>query len=133
MSSIRNKLVETTGMSVYPPPFVDTVDRFQGLERDLMIASYTVADRDFVRAEEEFILNPRRFNVTLTRARSKFVMFISDAIIQHLPTDAEVARDAAHIQLFVEDYCSGVNERIELPFLDNGSVINIPCRLKGVV
>jgi len=133
MSSIRNKLVETTGMSVNPPPFVDTVDRFQGLERDLMIASYTVADRDFVRAEEEFILNPRRFNVTLTRARSKFVMFISDAIIQHLPTDAEVARDAAHIQLFVEDYCSGVNERIELPFLDNGSVMNIPCRLKGVV
>lgn len=131
MSSIRNKLVEAAGMPMNPPPFVDTVDRFQGLERDLMIASYTVADRDFVRAEEEFILNPRRFNVTLTRARSKFVMFVSDAIIQHLPTDADIARDAAHIQLFVENYCSTVDERIDLPFLENGSLVNVRCRLRG--
>ncbi len=131
MSNIRNRLVEAAGMPMNPPPFVDTVDRFQGLERDLMIASYTVADRDFVRSEEEFILNPRRFNVTLTRARSKFIMFVSDAIIQHLPSDAEVARDAAHIQLFVESYCSDFNEKIELPFFDNGSMSLISCRLKG--
>ena len=54
-----------------------------------------MADRDFVRSEEEFILNPRRFNVTLTRARSKFVMFVSDAIVQHLPTDVKIAEVAA--------------------------------------
>lgn len=133
LSNIRNRLVEAAGMPMNPPPFVDTVDRFQGLERDLMIASYTVADRDFVRAEEEFILNPRRFNVTLTRARSKFVMFVSDAIIQHLPSDANIARDAAHIQLFVENYCSHINEAIELPFLENGSVSYIRCRLRGAI
>jgi hypothetical protein len=89
MATIRNLLVEAAGMPMDPPPFVDTVDRFQGQERDLMIASYVVADRDFVASEAAFILNPRRFNVTLTRARSKFIMFVSEAILHHLPSDAE--------------------------------------------
>src|SRR5262249_13886544 len=50
MSSIRNLLIDAAGLPSEPPPAVDTVDRFQGQERDLMIASYAVADRDFARA-----------------------------------------------------------------------------------
>src|SRR5262249_30341446 len=53
MATIRNLLVDAAGMPVDPPPFVDTVDRVQGQERDLILASYAVADRDFIRAEEE--------------------------------------------------------------------------------
>jgi superfamily I DNA and/or RNA helicase len=87
------------------PVFVDTVDRFQGQERDVIIASYAVADRDFVASEEEFILEARRFNVTQIRARSKFVMFVNNSVLQHLPADLQVARDPAHLQLFVENYC----------------------------
>jgi hypothetical protein len=131
MSTIRNLLVDAAGMPMDPPPFVDTVDRFQGQERDLMIASYVVADRDFVAAEEAFILNPRRFNVTLTRARSKFIMFVSDAVLQHLPGDADVARDAAHLQLFSENYCTTINEEITLPFFDRGALTSMRCRLRG--
>jgi hypothetical protein len=131
MSTIRNLLVDAAGMPMDPPPFVDTVDRFQGQERDLMIASYVVADRDFVAAEEAFILNPRRFNVTLTRARSKFIMFVSEAILQHLPADADVARDAAHLQLFAENYCTTINEEITLPFFERGTLSSIRCRLRG--
>ncbi len=131
MSTIRNLLVEAAGIPIDPPPFVDTVDRFQGQERDLIIASYVVSDRDFVAAEEAFILNPRRFNVTLTRARSKFIMFVSDAILQHLPADADVARDAAHLQLFAENYCMTIDEEIELPYLDNGRLTTMRSRLRG--
>jgi len=131
MSTIRNLLVGAAGMPMNPPPFVDTVDRFQGQERNLMVASYVVADRDFVAAEGAFILNPRRFNVTLTRARSKFVMFVSDAILQHLPTDADVARDAAHIQLFAENYCTTIDEEITLPYFERGNLISMRCRLRG--
>lgn len=131
MSTIRNLLVDAAGMPMDPPPFVDTVDRFQGQERDLMIASYVVADRDFVAAEEAFILNPRRFNVTLTRARSKFVMFVSDAVLQHLPADADVARDAAHLQLFAENYCTSIEAEITLPYFDGDQVKEMQCRLRG--
>ncbi len=131
MSGIRNLIINVAGLPRDQPPAVDTVDRFQGQERDVIIASYAVSDRDFVRSEEEFILDPRRFNVTLTRARSKFVMFISDALIEHLPSDAQLARDAAHLQLFVENYCSTVDEPIELPFLSSEQVVIMRCRLKG--
>ena len=130
IAAIRNRLIASAGFSRQPSPIVDTVDRFQGLERDLIISSYTVADPDFVGSEEEFILSPRRFNVTLTRARSKFIMLVSDAIIHYLPSDMEVATDAAHIQLFVEKYCPIV-KNIELPFLeDDGSLTLVPCRLR---
>jgi hypothetical protein len=129
MSAIKNLLVSAAGMPLDPPPFVDTVDRFQGQERDLMIASYAVADRDFVASEEEFILNPRRFNVTLTRSKSKFMWFISDAIVQHLPSDRDVATDAAHLQLFVGNYCNSLTEKISLPFIDGGRVREMPCKL----
>ncbi len=131
MATIRNLLIEAAGMPVDPPPFVDTVDRVQGQERDLIIASYAVSDRDFVRSEEAFILDPRRFNVTLTRARTKFVMLVSQALIQHLPSDAQVARDASHLQLFVENYCSSVDESIELRYSENETSSLMPCRLRG--
>jgi superfamily I DNA and/or RNA helicase len=131
MSNIRNLLIETSALSAEAFPIVDTVDRFQGQERNLIISSYAVADKDFVRLEEEFILNPRRFNVTLTRARSKFIMLVSEAIVQYLPDDAKVAEDAAHLQLFVENYCSSVDERINLPFFDSGVLSYMKCRLRG--
>lgn len=131
MSQIRNLLLGRAGIPMIPKPVVDTVDRFQGQERDMIIASYAVADRDFVALEEDFILSPRRFNVTLTRARSKFVMFVSNAILEHLPADAQAARDAAHLQLFVENYCSELDEPVTLPYLDDGEVRTMNCRLKG--
>jgi len=130
MSTLRNLLLQAAGMPMEPPPFVDTVDRFQGQERDLMIASYVVADNDFVASEEEFILDPRRFNVTLTRARSKFIMLVSDAVLQHLPGDAQVARQASHLQLFAENYCSDFMQ-VDLPFVDNRTVAYKRCRLRA--
>ena len=131
MASIRNLLVDAAGMTMDPPPFVDTVDRFQGQERDLILSSYVVADRDFVASEDAFILSPRRFNVTLTRARSKFVMLISDALLQYLPSDPDVARDAAHLQLFAEQYCSSVCDTIDLPFFERGALLTMRCKLRG--
>lgn len=131
MASIRNLLVDAAGMTMDPPPFVDTVDRFQGQERDLILSSYVVADRDFVASEDAFILSPRRFNVTLTRARSKFVMLISNALLQYLPSDPDVARDAAHLQLFAEQYCSSVCDTIDLPFFERGALSTMRCKLRG--
>ncbi len=127
MSRVRNLLENAGRMRPTSLPFVDTVDRFQGQERDLIIASYTVSDRDFVASEAEFILSARRFNVTLTRARSKFVMLVSDALVGHLPADAEVAREAAHLQLFVQNYCSVVDKPLALPFRERGHDSTMPC------
>jgi DNA replication ATP-dependent helicase Dna2 len=51
-----------------PGVTVDTVERFQGGERDIMILS-------LVRAQSsEFVFDERRFNVAITRARRKLVV-----------------------------------------------------------
>ena len=131
MSNIKNLLIEASAIPTTLLPAVDTVDRFQGQERNLIISSYSVADKDFVEQEDEFILSPRRFNVTLTRARNKFIMLVSEAIVQYLPDDARVAEEASHLQLFVENYCSSFDEIIDLPFFDNGALMSMKCRLRG--
>jgi hypothetical protein len=131
MAAIRSLLVERAGFLAVPAPAVDTVDRFQGQERDLIIASYAAADPDFVASEEGFILDPRRFNVTLTRARCKFILLVCDAVLQHLPSEADAARDAAHLQLFVEEYCDRV-EPLSIPWDDAGSPAAMACRLHTV-
>lgn len=105
IATIRNLLGAELMPAVSGMSFVDTVDRFQGQERDLIVASYTVSDPDFISSEEAFILDPRRFNVTLTRARCKFILLVSQTLLSHLPTDLQVANDAAHMQLFTENYC----------------------------
>jgi DNA replication ATP-dependent helicase Dna2 len=47
---------------------VDTVERFQGGERDIMILSLVRA------AGSEFVFDERRFNVAITRARRKLIL-----------------------------------------------------------
>jgi superfamily I DNA and/or RNA helicase len=46
---------------------IDTVERFQGGERDIMILS-------FVRSQGGFVLDERRLNVAVTRARRKLIL-----------------------------------------------------------
>ncbi len=127
-SQIQNLLLESD-IELNDRSFIDTVDRFQGQERDLVIASYTVSDKDFVASEESFILDPRRFNVSLTRAKSKFIMIVSDAIIDHLSNDKDVATDAAHLQMFVIKFCNKIN-RMSLNYFENKVLKEMNCRVR---
>jgi hypothetical protein len=129
IATIRNLLGSTVELAVLDSSFIDTVDRFQGQERDLIVASYTVSDPDFIASEEEFILDPRRFNVTLTRARMKFIMLVSKSLLSHLPADDTIARGAAHLQLFPEGYCAPAGS-IDLPYVDaTGTTKTRRCQL----
>ncbi|UKN02318.1 ATP-binding protein [Paracrocinitomix mangrovi] len=127
-SQIQNLLL-SSDIEIEEAGFIDTVDRFQGQERDLIIASYSVSDKDFVGSEESFILDPRRFNVSLTRAKSKFIMFVSEAIIDHLSNDKEIAEDAAHLQMFAIKYCK--NERnFQLKYYEDGQEESFECKMR---
>lgn len=131
-SNIQNQLISYAGFSEDVKNVVDTVDRFQGQERDLIIASYVVSDRDFVSSEEDFILDSRRFNVALTRAKAKFILIISDAILSHLPNSSEAAKDGSHLQLFVEEYCKDI-KIIDIPFKsENGDISFVKSKVKGI-
>lgn len=129
-SLIQNILIQSE-INIENGGFIDTVDRFQGQERDLILSSYTVSDKDFVSSEDEFILDPRRFNVSLTRAKSKFVMIISDALIDYLPNDINIAESSSHIQMFVAKFCK--NEKsITLEYSESDELKSIPCKIRTI-
>lgn len=58
-----------------------TVERAQGLERDIVIADYALFNTDVIRGELEFLFNANRMNVCLSRARKKCIFIVSDAIL----------------------------------------------------
>lgn len=82
---------------------VETVDKIQGKERDALIASYTVSDPEFALAEAEFIFSLERFNVTITRAKTKFVLIISRRLLDVVPSDEEMLDAAQVLREFVFD------------------------------
>ncbi|MDT7540985.1 MAG: hypothetical protein QOE33_889 [Acidobacteriota bacterium] len=68
---------------------IDTVERFQGGERDLIIVSATVSDREFAQAESGFLLEPRRLTVAVSRPRRKLVVVASRAVFDLIPADLD--------------------------------------------
>ena len=63
-------------------PFVDTVDKMQGQERDAVIVSYGVSDVEHALREKEFIYQLNRLNVSITRARLKTIVFMSRTLAE---------------------------------------------------
>ena len=73
---------------------IDTVERFQGGERDLIMLSATASDPEFVLAEARFLLNPNRLNVAISRPRKKLIVIGSTTIFRLVPPDMEVFENA---------------------------------------
>lgn len=94
---------------------VNTVERFQGQQRDVIIASYALGDPDAIADEDEFLLSLNRFNVMASRPRAKLVVLASQEVINHLPADLEVMRDSRLLKYFAETF---LNDRrdCEIPF-----------------
>lgn len=61
--------------------FVNTVDKMQGQESDIVIVSYGVTDSLFAFKEKEFIYNYNRLNVCITRAKKKLILIISEELL----------------------------------------------------
>lgn len=68
---------------------IETVERFQGGERDIMILNATVSDPDFIDKESEFLLNLNRLNVAMSRMKKKLIVITSSAIFDHIPLDLD--------------------------------------------
>ncbi len=85
---------------------VDTVERFQGQQRDVIIASFALGDPDQIEDEEEFLMSLNRFNVMASRARAKLIVLVSRAVVDHLAREVEVLRESRLLKMFVETFCN---------------------------
>ena len=64
-------------------PLIDTVERVQGAERDVIIFGFTASDQGHIMSS--FLNNPNRFNVVMTRARKKLIVIGGNVFFSAIP------------------------------------------------
>jgi len=97
---------------------VDTVERFQGQQRDVIIASFALGDPDFIADEDEFLMSLNRFNVMASRARAKLILLISQEVVDHLASDLDTLRESRLLKLYAESFCQNARP-MTLGFYDS--------------
>ncbi len=73
---------------------VDTVERIQGQEREVVLISLAVGDPDTLDRRAAFFFSVNRLNVAISRARTKVILVASEGAFRALPMDPEDLRAA---------------------------------------
>ena len=80
---------------------VDTVERLQGQERDVIIFSLCASDRQYAINKSQFLYSPNRLNVAITRSRTRLFVVGSKYFFPHING---ILIDAGHLQLWESYY-----------------------------
>lgn len=94
----------TTNMPVRSA--IDTVERFQGGERTVILVSATESDRAYLLASAGFLLDPRRLTVALSRAKRKMILVASRSIFSLFSPDDETFANALMWKNLLQRTCS---------------------------
>ena len=92
-------------------PVIDTVERLQGAERDVVLFGFTCSDSDLVLSE--FLNNPQRFNVAITRARQKLIVVGSKTFFETVANSEKQLQANACFKDFFE-FCREQNGYFKL-------------------
>ncbi|WLE97567.1 MAG: DEAD/DEAH box helicase [Candidatus Electrothrix communis] len=98
---ITRRLTELLGGSD-DLPLVDTVERIQGAEREVILFGFTCSDPDQVLGD--FLNNPNRFNVAITRARHKLIVVGSETFFAAVAQNEENLRANVCFKEFFEGH-----------------------------
>jgi DNA replication ATP-dependent helicase Dna2 len=74
---------------------VDTVERFQGQEREVMLVAMTASDPTFIDRLADFLFQPERLNVAVTRGRVKTLMLVPEELAEHASRIADGGHEGA--------------------------------------
>ena len=108
---------------------VDTVERFQGQEKDVMIATFALGDPDAIALEEEFIFGLERFNVIASRAKAKMVVLVSRELADHLPSEVMVMRSSRLLKRYIDGHLQN-ETHMDIPFIDEGTQSSRSCLIR---
>lgn len=110
-------------------PFVDTVDKMQGQQCQNVIVSYGVSDVETALAEAGFIYSLNRLNVSITRARSKCIVFLPRPLLEpsfDLLQNEKAIKGLGHMHSLI-DFCQnfGQEKIFDLEFLNTPGTIRV--------
>jgi DNA replication ATP-dependent helicase Dna2 len=78
-------------MEVLRALVVDTVDRLQGQEREVVLISLTTSSPAFTSQLVDFFFLPEKLNMAITRPRTKLIIVGSSYILHAVPVDDQMA------------------------------------------
>ena len=61
-------------------PLIDTVERLQGQDVECIILTFASSDKGYIDGIHEFLFNPNRLNVMISRAKTKVIILGSEAV-----------------------------------------------------
>lgn len=79
---LRGKAKEVISQEVMP--LIDTVERLQGQDVDCIILTFASSDEKYIKEIHDFLFNPNRLNVMISRAKTKVVIFGSKKVQDEL-------------------------------------------------
>lgn len=74
---------------------VDTVERFQGQEREVIVITLAASKPEWVRRMAGFLFQRERWNVAVTRARRKLVVIASEGLLECAESLADAGEEDA--------------------------------------
>ena len=104
IAALREEL-SRVGIAGRAQPKINTVEKMQGQEAELVLILFGLTDAEAISAEASFIYALRRFNVAATRSRRKTVLLLSAAVedgamIEAHSLTAPVAEGIAMVRRF---------------------------------
>lgn len=80
-SLLRRSMQDRTGVA-WERIVVDTVERMQGQEREVILVSFATASPAFALQMADFLFQPQRLNVAVTRPRTKLILIGSRFMLE---------------------------------------------------
>jgi hypothetical protein len=104
---------------------VDTVERFQGGEREAVLYCATESDRDYLLASGRFLYDPNRLTVAISRAKRKMILVASQSVFSLFSPDEEAFANAQLWKNLLRRTCtvplwSGAVEGVRVEVWGNG-------------
>jgi len=125
ISSLNNNLLNPTKLMSSLKSTIYSVEKFQGSDRSLIVASVGISSIDQISAEEDFIYDLNRFNVLTSRAKAKIILVCSRNFLDYYPKDPQNVENAANIRHYAMEYCKNV---IKIPYNFNSETSDLEYR-----